>query len=78
MLWLLTRGVEQRTCEVQLAADGPGYELIVAEHGRRQVERFAKLAALLAREHELLEAWRAQGWRIDMGAAPLGVRRAER
>jgi hypothetical protein len=42
---------------------GEGYQLVVVTDGVEQVETFATLAALLSREHELLQAWRALGWR---------------
>jgi len=68
MLWSYWRGNERRTCEVRLAAAGPDYELVITENGRPRVESFADVASLLAREHELLAAWRAQGWKLDAGA----------
>jgi hypothetical protein len=45
-----------------LSADGTGYELVVAEDGVERVDRYTSMERLLAREHELLQAWRAQGW----------------
>jgi hypothetical protein len=69
VLWFLRRGPERRACEVRLAPDGPGYELVVTDSDHSHVERFATVAALLTREHELLAAWRAQGWELDGGAS---------
>lgn len=60
------RGDTALTCETRLNPDGPGYQLIVDQGGDVHTETFAVLAELLAREHELLQAWRAQGWR-DVG-----------
>lgn len=58
-----TRGVERRSCETRLAADGQAFELVIREPEKVHVERFVDLAKLLAREHQLLTAWRAQGWK---------------
>lgn len=63
MVWFYSRGADTRTCETRLAVDSQGYELIVTDAEGVHVERFDELANLLAREHELLTAWRAQGWR---------------
>lgn len=63
MIWFYRRGNESRTCETRLAADGVGYELVVTTDGQVQIEHFDELNKLLAREHELLSAWRALGWR---------------
>lgn len=67
MLWFYRRGPDTLSCEVRLAADGPGYELVITEKGVSRVERFTSVVALLSREHELLAAWRAQGWTHDVG-----------
>jgi len=63
MLWFYARGAERRSCETRLALAGDGYELVVREGGECWTERFRDLHRLLSREHELLAAWRAQGWR---------------
>lgn len=63
MVWFYTRGGDTRTCETRLAPDGDGYELVVTDASGTRVERFDELSGLLAREHELLATWRAQGWR---------------
>ena len=68
MVWFYTRGREQRSCETRLALIGDGYELVVREHGETRTERFGDLQRLLSREHELLAAWRAQGWAPVMEA----------
>jgi hypothetical protein len=54
----------RRSCETRLSADGIGFELVVTDLDEHHVERFDDIAALLAREHELLAAWKALGWRI--------------
>ena len=68
MVWFYVRGPERRSCETRLAAEGGGYELIVTDGAAVHVEKFLELPKLLAREHELLAAWRAQGWREATGA----------
>lgn len=64
---------ERLSCETRLAFDGPGYELVVEDASGSHVERYGDLGRLLAREHELLAAWRALGWRSQAGRS---VRRA--
>ena len=68
MVWFFGRGYETRSCETRLADDGLGYELVVTDAGGVHVEKFADLSRMLAREHELLAAWRAQGWREKRAA----------
>jgi hypothetical protein len=63
MLYFFRRGDAALSCETRLNPDGNGYQLVVTEHGHERVESFADLAKLLSREHELVQAWRAQGWR---------------
>jgi hypothetical protein len=62
MLYVFTRGPQRKTCETRLSADGEAFELVVAEEGVEHVDRFSTIQRLLSREHELLQAWRAQGW----------------
>lgn len=62
MLYVFVRGSQRKTCETRLSADGAGYELVVTEDGVERIDRYATMERLLAREHELLQAWRAQGW----------------
>ena len=68
MVWFYGRGPERRSCETRLALVGDGYELVIREGKQTSVERFSELRKLLAREHELLAAWKAQGWRSQDGA----------
>jgi hypothetical protein len=63
MVWFYARGTERRSCETRLALDTSGYELVIRGAEGERVEHFAQLQDLLAREHQLLTAWRAQGWR---------------
>jgi hypothetical protein len=63
VLYFFRRGNVALTCETRLNPDGPGYQLVITESGRERIEHFTELPKLLAREHELLLAWRAQGWR---------------
>jgi hypothetical protein len=53
-------------CETRLNPQGPGFQLMITENGDTRIESFDALPTLLSREHELLQAWRAQGWR-DVG-----------
>ena len=62
MLYVFLRGQERKTCETRLSADGEAFELVVAEDGVEHIDRFRTMERLLSREHELLQAWRAQGW----------------
>ena len=66
MVYFLRRGDAALTCETRLDPEGPGYQLVIGENAHEQIESFAALHDLLAREHELITAWRAQGWR-DVG-----------
>lgn len=67
MVWFYARGKERRSCETRLALVGDGYELVIREGRRAWVEPFTELRQLLAREHELLAAWKAQGWTNEDG-----------
>ena len=62
MLYVFVRGSRRMTCETRLSADGAGYELVIAEDGVERVDHYTTMERLLAREHELLQGWRAQGW----------------
>ena len=63
VVYFLRRGDAAIMCDTRLDPEGAGYQLVITERGQEQIENFAELAKLLAREHELLQAWRAQGWR---------------
>ena len=63
MVWFYARGLERRSCETRLALAGEGYELVIRDGEHARIERFTELSKLLAREHQLLTAWKAQGWR---------------
>lgn len=62
MVYFFRRGDQKLTSETRLNPDGPGYQLVIREDDVVHVESFEALPKLLAREHELLLAWRAQGW----------------
>jgi hypothetical protein len=62
VIYFFRRGRAEMTCETRLNPEGPGYQLVIGTDGAEQVEPYADLADLLSREHELLQAWRAQGW----------------
>ena len=70
VVWFFALGHERRACETRLALEGPGYELIVSDSSGSHVERFDELSKLLGREHEIIAAWRAQGWRPTVAKAP--------
>jgi len=55
------RGDAKLSLETRLNAAGPGYQLVIIENGRTRIESFAELQQLVAREHDLLRAWLAQG-----------------
>ena len=67
VLYFFRRGPDAISCETRLHPNGPAFQLVITENARERVEDFDELAMLLSREHELLQAWRAQGWR-DVGA----------
>jgi hypothetical protein len=62
MLYVYRKGTDRKTCETRLSPDGAGFELVVGEGGIEHIDRFTAIEKMLAREHELLQAWRAQGW----------------
>jgi hypothetical protein len=66
MVCFFQRGGTKLTVEIRTNPDGPGYQLVVTENATALIESFDTLPKLLEREHELLLAWRAQGWR-DIG-----------
>jgi hypothetical protein len=82
MVWFYARGQERRFCETRLADDDKGgYDLIVTDESGSHIERFLELSRLLSREHELLAAWRAQGWRVsstEKGSARAPIAAARR
>jgi hypothetical protein len=61
MTWLFTKGGQRMSCEVREAM--LWYELVVTSpDGAARVERYTERAGMLRRQHELLCAWKAQGW----------------
>jgi hypothetical protein len=67
MVYFLRRGAEALSCETRLHPSAPGFQLVVSENAREEIEDYDDLPAMLAREHELLQTWRAQGWREMKG-----------
>ena len=63
MLQFFERAGRRLQYETRLSPIGDGYELVVTESGTERTERFRTVGELLTREHELLTAWRAMGWR---------------
>ena len=70
MVWFYARGSERRSCETRLAIAGDGYELVIRDEKKTRVEPFIDLRELLSREHQLLAAWKAQGWKNAEAAQP--------
>jgi hypothetical protein len=64
MVWFYDLGTERRSCETRLAPEGEGYELVIEDSTSRRTELFKRYRLLLAREHELLTGWRAEGWTV--------------
>jgi hypothetical protein len=69
MTSLFAKGQQRISCEAREAM--LWYELVVTEpDGVMRVERYTERAGMLRRQHELLCAWKAQGWReLDEEAA---------
>ena len=49
------------TCETRLSTDSPRYQLVITKEGHTSFEDFMTLTQILARENQLLAAWRS--WR---------------
>jgi hypothetical protein len=59
---VFAKGSQRQSCDLHEAS--LWYELIItAPNGVARVERYTERAAMLRRQHELLTAWKAQGWR---------------
>ncbi len=59
---LFAKGNQRQSCDIHEAS--LWYELIITgPKGVPRVERYTERAAMLRRQHELLTAWKAQGWR---------------
>jgi hypothetical protein len=59
---LFAKDDQRQSCDVHEAS--LWYELIITgPDGVKRVERYTERAAMLRRQHELLTAWKAQGWR---------------
>ncbi len=72
MTWTFARGGERMSCEAREAM--LWYELVVTmPDGTMRVERYTERAGMLRRQHELLCAWKAQGW-IELESEPAAVR----
>lgn len=63
MLQFFERAGRRLRCETRLNPMGDGYELVIREDDAERIEQFERMGDLLFREHELLAAWRAMGWR---------------
>ena len=61
MTCLLAKGGQRMSCEAREAM--LWYELVITSpEGVVRVERYTERAGMLRRQHELLAAWKAQGW----------------
>jgi hypothetical protein len=71
---LFAKGNQRQSCDVHEAS--LWYELtITGPNGVARVERYTERAAMLRRQHELLTAWKAQGWReLEPEPAPVRTR----
>jgi hypothetical protein len=71
MIWNFAKGRQRMTCESREAM--LWYELVVTSaDGVARVERYTERAQLLRRQHELLCAWKAQGWEeVEPQPAPV-------
>ncbi len=68
------KGNQRQGCEVREMS--LWYELVISQPGGgERVERYTERAAVLRREHELLCAWKAQGWH-ELEEEPAAVRAA--
>jgi hypothetical protein len=73
MTWTYEKGDERMSCEAREAM--LWYELIVTmPDSTVRVERYTERAGMLRRQHELLCAWKAQGWR-EVESTPVTMRR---
>jgi hypothetical protein len=73
MTWFLGKGTQRMSCEAREAM--LWYELVITSpDGSVRVERYTERAGMLRRQHELLCAWKAQGWR-EHEPEPASVRR---
>jgi len=76
MTWSFSKGRERMSCEAREAM--LWYELVLTSpDGVVRVERYTERAGMLRRQHELLCAWKAQGWRElepEAAGAAVGVK----
>ncbi len=73
MTWVFAKGRQRMSCESREAM--LWYELVVTgPDGVARVERYTERAGMLRRQHELLCAWQAQGWR-ELGEESATARR---
>ena len=70
---IFAKGAQRQSCEIHEAS--LWYELVItAPNGVTRVERYTERAGMLRRQHELLTAWKAQGWK-EVEPEPAAVRR---
>lgn len=69
VVYFFRRAADALALETRLNPAGAGFQIVVTRNGETQIEAFETLSAMLSREHELLQAWRAQGW-SEVGTPP--------
>jgi hypothetical protein len=71
---VFAKGKQRQCCDVR--EESLWYELVITQpDGTKRVERYTERAAMLRRQHELLTAWKAQGWReLEPEPEPAAVR----
>lgn len=77
MVWLFARGAERLRCETRDGDTGSHHLAVTMPDGVERVEQYPDSAALIRRQCELVEAWKAQGWR-ELKAQATPVSRARK
>ena len=75
MFWRGSDWILSDTCR---NPDGPGFSLVVTQNGVRHVEQFDTVPAMLEREFQWVQTWRAHGWREVVETIPSASRDVDR
>ena len=76
MTWIFAKDGQQMACESREAM--LWYELVITSpDGVSRVERYTERVQMVRRQHELLCAWRAQGWQ-ELEPEPVPMTRSRR
>jgi hypothetical protein len=63
MFYFFRRGTETVQCEVRVAGDGPGYEIVIcAPNGAERIERFPTSDEVHERWVEIHKTLEVEGW----------------